>query len=426
MNGFDAIIGYEEEKNELRKLCDIMKNPDKYRDLGVETPRGLLLEGEPGLGKTTMAQALITECGRPVFRLRKEKTNGDFIKAIKETFADAEKAAPSIVFLDDMDKYANEDEHHRNADEFVTIQSQIDECRGREVFVLATANETGCLPDSLLRVGRFDRILTVEPPRQKDAVKIIRHYLSKKKAVSPDVDAEEIARIMSGKSCAELETVINEAGINAGFADKSMIEMNDIVNACLRIIFNAPDTMTSSDAYAEAVACHEAGHAVINEVLEPGSVNLISITSHKGSVGGVTSYYQDENYFKDIRFMENRVKSLLGGKAATELVYGKTDVGANSDLHRAFSITERFVDHYCGCGFGQFSGAENGQGLLNRKDIAIELEITRQYSETKRILIENRGFLDRIREALLEKKTLLQTDIAAIRAGCTGETGKAA
>ena len=424
--GFETIIGYEEEKNELKRLADILANTEKYHALGVETPRGLLLEGEPGLGKTTMALALIEESGRPVFRLRKEKTDGDFVEAIRKTFADAVAGAPSIVFLDDMDKFANEDEHHRNAAEYVTIQSLIDECRGKEVFVLATANETDCLPGSLLRVGRFDKSLTIEAPNHKDAAEIVRHYLKKKKAVSPDVDAEEISRIMHGKSCAELETVINEAGINAGFANKERIDMDDIVKACLRILYEAPDTMNSEDRYAEVVAYHEAGHAVINELLEPDSVNLVSIATHKGSIGGITSYFQNENYFKDIRFMENRVKGLLGGKAASEIVFGKVDVGTSSDLRRAFAIAERFVDHYCSYGFGQFSGNTNGQDLLNRKDIAIEFEMARMYNDTKRMLIENREFLDRIAKALLEKKTILRSDIAAIRATCTGKTGQAA
>lgn len=423
---FDNVLGYAEEKAELAKIADILKNTEKYRALGVETPRGLLLEGAPGLGKTTMANALIEESGRTVFRVRKEKTNGDFLEIIKTAFDEARAAAPSIVFLDDMDKFANEDEHHRNADEFVTIQSQIDECRGTEVFVLATANETDCLPGSLLRVGRFDRILTIKAPRHKDAVDIIEYYLSKKKAVSPDVDREEISRIMNGKSCAELETVINEAGIYAAYAGKSSIEMEDIIKACLRIIFDAPDTMNSEDEYAENVAYHEAGHAVINEVLEPGSVNLISIANHKGSISGITSYFQNENYFKDVRFMQNRVRGLLAGKAATELVFGRTDSGANNDLHRAFSICERFIDHYCSFGFGTFARRDSGTALADRKDLGIELEMSRFYAETRQILIENREFLDKLAGALLEKKTLLRSDIAAIRAAFAVQGGRAA
>ena len=415
MNSFDNVIGYEEEKFELERICDIMKNPEKYKKLGVTTPRGVLIEGEPGLGKTLMAKSFIKESGRKVFTCRKDKPNADFINEIRESFEKAKNEAPSIVFLDDIDKFANEDCHHRNAEEFVTIQSCIDDCKDYEVFVLATANETNCLPESLLRAGRFDKTLTIEAPKYKDAVKIVKYYLDKKNFMA-DVDVEEITKILSGRSCAELETVINEAGIYAGYAGKDVIEMDDMIKACLRIIFHAPEAIKSESAYLKEVAYHEAGHALIHELLEPGSINLVSIATYTGDIGGITSYYQDENYFKDKKFMENRVMCILGGRAATELVFGTTDTGANRDLHRAFDICERFIDNFCSFGFGMFEGCNSGNDLLNRKDMGVAIEMEHFYSETKHMIAENRELLDMIVAALMEKKTLLRKDIQEIKA----------
>ena len=414
MKEFDKVIGYEEVKFELERLCDIMKHPKKYRDLGVSTPKGLLLQGEPGLGKTLMAKCFIEASGRKAICCRKDKPDGDFVNEIRKAFDEAKASAPSIVFLDDMDKFANEDERHRNAEEFVTIQSCIDDCRDAEVFVLATTNETHCLPNSLLRAGRFDKILDIKAPEYEDAVKIVRFYLNQKKFVS-EVDVEEVTKILSGKSCAELETVINEAGIYAGFEGKKSIEMNDIIKACLRVIFHAPEVMSPDKDYLKEVAYHEAGHTVVQEILEPGSINLVSVASYSGDIGGITSYNNNKNYFKDINFMQNRVRCILGGKAATELVFGTTDTGAGHDLHRAYDITERFIDDYCSFDFSMFLRQDSGAEIADRKDVAIGVEMGRFYAETKKILIDNREFLDKLAETLIEKKTLLQKDIAAIR-----------
>ena len=184
MSAFDYVIGYCGIKKELEQISDTLKNREIYENLGVMSPRGLLLHGEPGVGKTLMASALIEESGRKVFVCRKDKPNGDFIREIKAIFDKAVQCAPSIVFLDDMDKFANGDERHRDAEEYVTVQSCIDECRGKEVFVLATVNNMRVLPRSLTRSGRFDRVIEIKPPTGKDAEAIIAYYLSGKKFVS--------------------------------------------------------------------------------------------------------------------------------------------------------------------------------------------------------------------------------------------------
>ena len=416
MKEFESVIGYESVKKELERLCDVLKNNEKYARLGVEMPHGLMLYGEPGVGKTTMANCFIAALGWKVFLCRKAMSDGKFIDEIKKTFEDAKAQAPSVVFLDDLDKFANDDEDHTNSEEYVTVQSCVDDVRGKNVFVLATANDTRNFPRSLLRSGRFDNVIKIETPDGKDAEEIIAHYLSKKKFVA-DVDTQTIARILEGKSCADLERVVNEAGIYAGFAGKEKIDMDAIVRACMRVIFNAPEGEERYSLPAQKrIAYHEAGHAVIAEVLEEGSVNLVSVCMHDSRTGGIASLSQSPDYFTSVTYMENRVISLLGGRAATELVFGEIDTGASSDLHRAFEIVGRLIDDYAGRGFAQHTTGDSGNRVMDSKDSAVMLEMERYDLRAKKILAENRAFLDALAEALFEKKTLLGSEIRKIKA----------
>ena len=184
MKEFDNIIGYSKEKQQLEQIADTMLNREAYDALGVRPPCGLLMDGIPGVGKTLMAKSLIDAVKLPVYTCRKDQPNGKFVEVIKKTFEEAASNAPSIVFLDDLDKFANADYNHRDAEEYVTVQACIDEYKGKDIFVLATTNDINKLPGSLTRAGRFDRVMHVGPPKLKDAERIIAHYLSSKKFVS--------------------------------------------------------------------------------------------------------------------------------------------------------------------------------------------------------------------------------------------------
>ncbi|MBO5605924.1 MAG: ATP-binding protein, partial [Acidaminococcaceae bacterium] len=153
MSSFDKIIGYEDIKAELIRICDVVKNPEKYARLGVKMPRGIMLWGDPGLGKSLMAQCFIEESGCKPFIIRKDKPDGELVNVIREVFDKAKAQGRAIVVLDDLDKFANEDNQHPDAEEYVAVQACIDSCKDSDVFVFATANDTCCLPDSLLRSG---------------------------------------------------------------------------------------------------------------------------------------------------------------------------------------------------------------------------------------------------------------------------------
>lgn len=229
------------------------------------------------------------------------------------------------------------------------------------------------------------------------------------------MDTRRIARLLSKRSCAELEMVINEAGVYAGFDGREQIEMSDVMRAILRIVFGAPETLEKDEHTLEQIACHEAGHAIIAELLEPGSVDMVSVRSHGGEIGGITSLYQDENYFHSKKQMENRVMCLLAGKAATEICYGVTDTGTISDLRRAFDIVLRFVDDYCTYGFDHFVFThEPSNDLLSRREHQVSTEMHRYYGAVRQLLVEKRDVLDKLVAKLLEEKTLLNDQIQAI------------
>lgn len=424
MSEFDKIIGYKDIKAELIRLCDIIRNGEKYKLLGVALAGGLLLNGEPGVGKTLMASCFIKESGRKAFVCRKNKPDWEFVNEIKKTFNEAVENAPSIILLDDMDKFANEDDRHTNAAEYVTVQSCIDEVKDKDVFVLATTNGTRNLPDSLLRAGRFDTIINVSAPDKHDAVDIVKHYLRTKKAIA-EVNVEDVARLLSGKSCAELETVINTAGQYAGYANKEYIDMDDITRACLRIIYNAPESSVPTNPIVlERVAYHEAGHAVVSEILQENSVDLVTVRKNTGKVGGLTCYHLVDDYWVSKTHMEHHVTALLAGKAATEIVFGEVDTGANSDLQRAFDVVQRFPDVYCayGFGYGIDKNRNNSQTLITRKEEHVAADLERFYTQAKKLLIENRAFLDEIAKKLQEKDTLVYSEIKEIRTKTAGQS----
>lgn len=413
-NYFESIIGYKAIKLELSRILDQLVSPEKYAVLGVTEPHGLLLHGVPGVGKSTMAQCLIDACGRTSFVCRKDKSNGDFINEIVRVFDEAAEVAPSVVLLDDLDKFANEDEKHRDSEEFVTVQACIDKVKDKRVFVVATANNMRKLPGSLIRPGRFDHVLELRCPHGQDAEDIVAYYLSKKSYVA-NIDVRRIARLLEGRSCAQLETVINQAGAYAAFDGRCQVEMADMIKAILRIVFEAPESFDKDPSALPLTACHEAGHALVSEILQPDSVNLVTVLNHDSYAAGIISIHRDEAYFHHKKMMETRVISLLAGKAAIEVCYGVVDPGANEDLKRAFDIVHRFVDHYCSFGFGQFVFDQYpSNGVLDRRDTRVAAEMERYYTQAKQIIIENRAKLDKLVARLIEEKTLLGDQVQAI------------
>lgn len=412
MSTFDKVIGYESIKNELLQICDMIHNPQIYTALGAQMPQGLLLYGEPGLGKTLMAKCFIDECGLTTYTIRRSKATTAFVEEISSTFRTAKENAPAIVFLDDMDKFANEDEHHRDAEEYVAVQSGMDEVKGSGVFVLATANEIYKLPRSLKRSGRFDHKIEVCRPSPKDACEIIKHYLKNKK-VSADVDMEDIAMMVNYSSCAELETLLNKAAIRAGFMRKDQIEMDDFIHAVLSTKYEAPDDCTTiSKEKQHKIALHEAGHLVVCEALQSGSVGLASVRSDTGGF---------IRRCKELPQRSHQVLVSLAGKAAVELYYSDSYTeGCHEDIERAFNKIRTDISESGACGFGMVDVAthrfpDTSESMNARNEAVVQAALERAMVKTRNILLKNRDFLESAAQLLLEKGTLLHSDIRALR-----------
>ena len=416
MSAFDKVLGYETIKNELLQICDMLQNREIYKDLGAKLPQGVLLYGDPGLGKTLMAKCFIEESGIPAYTVRRNKGNDDFVGEITDTFAAAKANAPAIVFLDDMDKFANEDSDHRDAEEYVAVQAGIDDVKNCDVFVIATANEMRKLPRSLIRSGRFDRKIGVQCPTDKDADAIVAYYLSDKK-VSDDVNMEDLSKMIGYSSCAELETILNEAAVYAAYQRKSSIGMDDLVRSVLRMQYDAPDNFTKTSAEdLRKTALHEAGHLVVCEVLVPESVGLASLRSTgRDSVGGFI------HRCKDLPDSSYDVLISLAGKAAVELYCSDSCAkGCRKDIERAFNQIRDGISESGTHGFGMIDVAdhrfpETSESLNARNEAVTQAELERCMYKTKDILLKNRAFLEAATEALVEKETLFYSDIRALR-----------
>ena len=394
----------------------MIHNREIYEELGAKLPQGILLYGDPGLGKTLMAKSFIEESGLKAYIVRRNKGNDDFIGDITDTFRKAKENTPCVIFLDDMDKFANEDSDHRDAEEYVAVQSGIDEVKNCDVFILATANEIWKLPRSLVRSGRFDRKIEVQCPTNRDADEIIEHYLSNKK-VSETVNMDDLSKMISYSSCAELETILNEAAISAAHARKSSIEMDDFVKSVLRMQYDSPDNFTKTSAEdMKKTALHEAGHLVVSEILCPGSVGLASLRSTgRDSTGGFI------HRCKKLSRRPHYVLVSLAGKAAVELYYSDTVAsGCTTDINRAFNRIRDGISENATLGFGMIDVSTDrfpitSEDFKSRNEAVTHAELERYMLKARDILLKNRDFLEKATAALIEKETLLHSDVKKIR-----------
>lgn len=416
MSTFDKVIGYEGIKQELKQVCDMIHNPEVYKELGAELPKGIIMHGDPGLGKTLMAKCFIEESGLKSYVLRRTKGTEDFVKEISNTFMAAKENAPAIVFLDDMDKFANEDDDHTDAPEYVAIQACIDEVRDANVFVLATANRIRKLPTSLARAGRFDYVIAVRRPTGNDSKEIIKYFL-KSKRISDEINMEDVAKMIQYRSCAELETIINEAAINAGFSRRDIISMKDLIQVVLRKEYesvNEDDELSEEEL--KKIALHEAGHLVVSEVLCPGSVGFASI-------GGKTGNSKDGvvRRCKELPYRTQHILISLGGKAAVELYHSeKCASGCLADIESAYINIRSAISESGSRGLGLIDidnphTPNTSESLLSRTEAVIQAELEHYMFQARNILLKNREFLEKTTKLLFEKKVLLFSDVQAIR-----------
>lgn len=411
---FSNIVGYEDVKKELRIISDMMNNPEVYRKMGASMEKGLILHGRPGTGKTTMARSLIDSTDRKCFTCRKKASDGEFVEKIVQTFEEAKKNAPSIVFLDDLDKFSDKSEECEAPEEFVTVQTCMDELTGHDVFVIATANNPRRLPDSLLRPGRLGKNIRVRLPRKAETAEIIKFYLDKANT-SNDLDHVSIAMMLEEESCAVLEDVIRVSAVKSAYNRQDCITMDNIVDACLDLVFQAPEfDKPYSEDTLRRTAYHEAGHALVSELLDPGSISIATIRPSGSNTLGFVRYSRKSKEEVTFDYRINMLKTSLAGKAATEIVYGEPDVGVNGDLHNAFDNANHLVDNFSAYGFHNWLQDADSAYASENRNRTMAMIMDENYMAVKKLIIENRQKLDRIAEELMKKTTLIHADIQGI------------
>ena len=417
MDKFDEkVIGYDSIKETLRQIADVLKRPEAYKEKGVSMPRGLLMESAPGLGKSLMASILMEESGRKSFVFRRINEGNTFLGEMKDIFDVAKEEAPSILLLEDLNLYVESNSPY--APEWACLQACIDETSDADIFVIATTNDTRYMPQSLLRPGRFDYILNLNPPLGKTAEDIVSYYLHDKN-LAKDVQISDIVKAMPQVSCATLETVMNLAALNSVYQGHEHIQKEDITEALLQVVYKLQKTDKETDsAELQKIAVHEAAHAVVGEVLHPGSIGIVTVRGSQGVIGGMANgcatYAQNEEEFLD------EVTKTLAGRAGVSLIYGVMDIQASADIEQADKLMDIWQCHFAG---GGFVGIESGDNRMSEQRLSYNeaiksAKLEELYRRAYKILHNNKCFLLAVQHGLLEHETLLNSDLAKIRESC--------
>ena len=432
---FNDVAGIEEEKEELQEIVEFLKNPKKFTDMGARIPKGVLLVGQPGTGKTLLAKAVAGEAGVPFFII----SGSDFVEMfvgvgasrVRDLFEEAKRNSPCIIFIDEIDAVGRQrgaglggghDEREQTLNQMLVEMDGFSANEG--VIVLAATNRPDVLDKALLRPGRFDRQIVVPAPDVKAREQILEVHARKKKLAN-DVDLNIIAKNTSGFTGADLENVLNEAALLAARRDKHEIGEREIEDAMVKVTMGPEKkTRVRSDKEKKLVAYHEGGHAVVSRYLKTQDpVHEISIIP-RGMAGGYTMYRptEDKSFISKTEMLENIV-SLLGGRASEELVLGDISTGASNDIERATGIAKAMVTKYgmserigtitlgsdqdevfIGRDWGQEkSYSEETAGIIDEE---IKKIIDEAYKEAKAILSKHRDKLDRVAEILVEKEKI--------------------
>jgi cell division protease FtsH len=438
---FADVAGIDEAKSELTEVVDFLKNPQKYQRLGGRIPRGVLLAGMPGTGKTLLARAVAGEAGVPFFSI----SASEFVEAIvgigasrvRDLFKQAKEAAPAIVFIDELDAIGRSrtagstpfsggnDEREQTLNQILTEMDGFES--GDAVIVLGATNRPEVLDAALLRPGRFDRRVTVPPP-DKDGRRKILEVHTRSVPLAADVDLDRIAASTPGMVGADLANLANEAALLAARRSHQRVEESDFTDALEKIVLGAPRGIVLSNEEKRRTAYHEAGHAVVG-MLTPGAdpVRKVSIIPRTMSLGVTLSAPDAERTNYDEEYLTTRIKVALGGRGAEEIVFNSISAGAESDIQQLTQIARHMVGRW---GMSDQIGPiavipsdQQGPLLPGVSEVSpatqelLDREVRRIVDEAHvavvRLLTENRDKLDSLTEALLAAETLDEVDAYA-------------
>ena len=432
---FDDVAGVDEEKEELEEIVEFLKNPKKFTDMGARIPKGVLLVGQPGTGKTLLAKAVAGEAGVPFYSI----SGSDFVEMfvgvgasrVRDLFEQAKKNAPCIIFIDEIDAVGRQrgarlggghDEREQTLNQLLVEMDGFSDNEG--VIILAATNRPDVLDKALLRAGRFDRQIVVGSPDVKAREQILEVHARKKK-LAEDVDLRVIAKNTSGFAGADLENVLNEAALLAARRNYKEIGMKEIEDAMVKVTMGPEKkTRVRSEKENRLVAYHEAGHAVVSRYLPTQDpVHQISIVP-RGMAGGYTMYRPTEDKsFMSKTEMEENIVSLLGGRVAEALILNDISTGASNDIERASQIARNMVTKYGmsdRVGAIMFGGGQGevflGRDFAQTKDYSEETAniideevkkiVDRAYNRAVEILSAHADKLHAVAGVLLEKEKI--------------------
>lgn len=443
---FADVAGIDETLEELKEIVEFLKDPKKFVRLGGRIPKGVLLMGPPGTGKTLLAKAIAGEAGVPFFNI----SGSDFVEMfvgvgasrVRDLFDQAKKHSPCIIFIDEIDAVGR----HRGAglggghdEREQTLNQLLVEMDGFEanqgVIVMAATNRPDILDPALLRPGRFDRRIVVPVPDVKGREEILKVH-TKNKPLSSDVDLSVLARGTPGFTGADLENMVNEAALIAARKNKNQIELSDLEEAKDKVLMGVErKSMIISDREKRSIAYHEAGHALVASLLpETDPIHKVSIIPRGMALGATQQLPIDDRHTYSKSYLENIIATMLGGRAAEEIILNEVSTGAGNDLERASEIARKMV---CEWGMSETLGPVTfgkkeelvflGKELARHRDFSektaqeideeVKSIVMNNYKRAKKLLVDNISILNRIADALLVYETLSGDDIKKLIKG---------
>lgn len=442
---FDDVAGCDEEKEEMQELIEYLKNPKKFAKMGARIPKGVLMVGAPGTGKTLLAKAVAGEAEVPFYSI----SGSDFVEMfvgvgasrVRDMFKKATQTAPCIIFIDEIDAVGRQrgtglggghDEREQTLNQLLVEMDGITDNAG--IVIVAATNRPDVLDPALLRPGRFDRQITVSLPDRKGRKAILNVHARNKK-LSPDLDLDALAKRTPGFSGAELENVLNEAAILAIREDSEVITMHHLDEAIDRVIAGpAKKSRTYTDKEKRLVAYHEVGHTIIGLKLKASDMVQKVTIIPRGMAGGYNLMTpREETFLQTKTDLLAKITGLLGGRVAEEVFFNEISTGASNDIERATRIAREMVMTYGMSDLGPIEYEHAGGNVFLGRDynasrnysgqIAFEIDkevrrlIDSAYDQAKKIVLENKDLMDKIVLALLEQETLTAEQIDNIVEG---------
>ena len=446
---FKDVAGQDEAKESLQEIIDFLHNPQKYTAIGAKLPKGALLVGSPGTGKTLLAKAVAGEADVPFFSI----SGSDFVEMfvgmgasrVRDLFQQAQKVAPCIIFIDEIDAVGRSRDNRfgSNSEQEQTLNQLLNEIDGFEpskgIVCLAATNRPEILDKALLRPGRFDRRIIVDRPNLQGRLDTLKVHTRKIK-LSEDVDLKKLAQATAGAVGADLANLVNEAALRAVRKGRQAVNQEDLLVSFETVIAGTEKKNTVlTDMEKRLVAYHEVGHALV-AALEKHSqpVSKITIVPHtSGALGYTMQMPEEEKFLSTADELRTELKTLVGGRAAESVVFGVQTTGASNDIQRATGLARAMVTQYGKSEkFGLMSTASmqnqylDGQAYMDcSQEMAAEVDrevmkiLEKAYSDAKQLLTENRRLLDEISEFLLVKETITGDELMAfVNADKTPET----